>query len=100
MSKISRLERLRYSILTDDMDHCYLCGAIRHSIHEIYFGNNRVNSMKWGCCVPLCFNHHTGNNGVHKHIQLDIMLKQECQKKFMEVYPDVDFVEIFHRSYI
>lgn len=100
MSKISRLERLRYSILTDDLSHCYICGAIKHSIHEIYYGNNRVNSMKWGCCVPLCFNHHTGNNGVHKHIQFDIILKQECQKKFMEVYPDVDFVEIFHRNYI
>jgi hypothetical protein len=28
------------------------------------------------------------------------MLKQICQRKFMEVYPDVDFISIFHKSYI
>lgn len=100
MSKITRLERMRFSILTKDMDHCYLCGAIRHSIHEIYFGKNRVNSMKWGCCVPLCLNHHTGKDGVHNNHQVDIMLKQHCQLKFREVYPDIDFLSIFHKNYI
>ena len=44
MSKITRLERMRYSILTKDLDHCYICGSIKHSIHEIYYGKNRVNS--------------------------------------------------------
>ena len=100
MSKITRLERIRYSILTKDLDHCYICGAIKHSIHEIYYGKNRVNSMKYGCCVPLCFNHHTGNEGVHRIPNLDNMLKQVCQIKFNEVYPELDFISIFHKNYI
>lgn len=100
MSKITRLERMRFSILTKDMDHCYLCGAIKNAIHEIYFGKNRINSMKYGCCVPLCLNHHTGRDGVHNNHEVDIKLKQECQQKFIEVYPDTDFLSIFHKNYI
>lgn len=100
LSKIKQLERMRFSILTKDLEHCYICGAPKNSIHEIYYGNNRTNSMKWGCCVPLCFNHHTGNQGVHKVNELNIMLKKICQQKFEEVYPDIDFINIFHKNYI
>lgn len=100
MSKISRLEQMRFSILTDDLSHCYICGAIKNSIHEIYFGKNRVNSMKYGCCVPLCLKHHTGNNGVHNNPTLDNQLKIICQKQFILKYPDINFIDIFHKSYI
>ena len=100
MSKIHRLEQMRYSILTKDMDHCFVCGAIKHSIHEIYFGKNRVNSMKYGCCVPLCLNHHTGLEGVHNCSTLDNQLKKMCQKKFQEIYKDINFIDIFHKNYI
>lgn len=100
MSKITRLERMRFSILTNDMDHCFVCGAIKHSIHEIYFGKNRVNSMKWGCCVPLCLNHHTGQDGVHNVSSLDKLLKEMCQLKFHKEYPEIDFVSIFHKNYL
>ena len=100
MSKISRLERMRFSILTNDLDHCYICGANKNSIHEIYYGKNRVNSMKYGCCVPLYLNHHTGKDGVHHNWILDESLKNECYKKFKEVYPDIDFIDIFHKNYL
>lgn len=99
-NQIKQLEKMRFSILTNDLEHCYICGAPKSSIHEIFYGNNRTNSMKWGCCVPLCFNHHTGAEGVHKNHELDIMLKKECQQKFEEVYPEIDFLEIFHKYYV
>ena len=91
---------MRFSILTNDLNYCYVCGSLKHSLHEIYFGKNRVNSMKWGCVVPLCLNHHTGIDGVHHNIELDTKLKQECQKKFQEVYPDIDFMSIFYKNYL
>ena len=100
MNKIRELEKNRYSILTDDMDHCFLCGLPKNSIHEIYFGKNRANSMIYGCCVPLCFNHHTGNMGVHNISEIDITLKKMCQLKFMQVYPSIDFIKVFHKNYI
>ena len=72
----------------------------KSSIHEIYFGKNRVNSMKYGCCVPLCLNHHTGRDGVHNCPTLDNLLKEKCQLQFQKEYPDIDFIDIFHKNYI
>jgi hypothetical protein len=100
MSKITRLERMRFSILTNDLTTCYLCHKPKNNLHEVFYGRNRVNSMKWGCVAPLCYECHQGSKGVHNNHEVDIMLKQICQRKFMEVYPDVDFISIFHKSYI
>ena len=100
MNKIKRLESMRYSILTHDLNKCILCGKPRQELHEIYFGKNRVNSMKWGCVAPLCHECHQGNNGVHKNHEVDIMLKQMCQKKFIETYPDISFISIFYKNYL
>lgn len=100
MSKITRLERMRFSILTKDLDHCYLCGKNKNSLHEVFFGKNRVNSMIYGCVAPLCYECHQGSKGVHNNHEVDIKLKQLCQHKFIEVYPDLDFLSIFHKNYI
>lgn len=95
---MSRLERERFSILTNDLTKCYICGMPKQELHEIYFGRNRKNSMIYGCVVPLCYEHHRGNTGVHHNIALDYMLKSECQSKFEEVY-DIDFYSIFYKNY-
>lgn len=100
MSKITRLERMRFSILTKDFTKCYLCGKPKEHLHEIYFGKNRVNSMKWGCVVPLCYQCHQGKNGVHYNKEVDIKLKTLCQLQFNQAYPEIDFVSIFHKNYI
>lgn len=100
MSKITRLERMRYSILTNDLSRCYICGRPKDHLHEIYFGKNRINSMKYGCVAPLCTNCHVGYKGVHNNKEVDIRLKQICQEKFIETYPELDFLEIFHKNYI
>ena len=96
---MSTLERKRFSILTDDLSRCYVCGLPKHHLHEIYFGKNRTNSMKYGCVVPLCYEHHEGNTGVHHNIELDHKLKVECQKKFEELY-SIPFIDVFYKNYI
>ena len=95
---IVKLERNRTSILTDDLDTCYLCGRRKEHLHEIYFGKNRVNSMKYGCVVPLCYDCH---NRVHNDIALDRKLKKICQLEFMRHYncDEDDFIKIFHKNY-
>ena len=98
MNKIKRLEKMRFSILTNDLTKCYLCGKPKNHLHEIYFGKNRVNSMKYGCVVPLCYNCHM--LGVHKNHDLDYSLKKVCQMKFIETYPEIDFINIFHINYL
>lgn len=97
MSKITRLERMRFSILTNDLSKCYLCGKPKDDIHEIYEGSRRISSMKYGCCIPVCRNCH---RNLHNNYSFALPYKQLCQKKFIEVYPEIDFLKIFHKNYI
>ncbi len=96
---MSKLEKNRFSILTNDLSKCYICGMPRQELHEIYFGKNRTNSMLFGCVVPLCYEHHRGNFGVHNNHELDWQLKKECQKKFESIYT-IPFQEIFYKNYL
>lgn len=53
------------SIITKDLEHCYLCGAPDPQIHHIFNGAMKRKSEKYGLIMPLCMNHHTGPEGVH-----------------------------------
>jgi hypothetical protein len=100
MPKIKTLERKRFSILTDDLTHCYVCTRPKQQLHEVFYGKNRKNSMIYGCVVPLCYECHEGNNGVHHNPDLNLKLRKECQKRFNKVYPDLDFISIFYENYL
>jgi hypothetical protein len=97
---MSKLEKNRFSILTNNLNKCYICGLPKHHLHEIYFGKNRINSMIYGCVVPLCYEHHKGNTGVHNNHKLDLKLKQLCQIQFEKTYPTLNFMSIFYKNYL
>lgn len=93
----------RYSILVDDMHKCLICGTRSNiHIHEVIFGHGKRDlSIKYGLCVGLCSRHHNGSNeSVHFNKILDTKLKRYAQKKFMEQYPDLDFIKIFGKNYL
>lgn len=93
----------RFSILQDEMNECYFCGSRKNlHIHEVYFGTaNRQKSIRYGCCVSLCNIHHNlSNMSVHFNRDMDLNLKRTMQKRFIEVYPDLDFLKIFGKNYI
>lgn len=94
------MSKFTNSILTNNMSKCYICGISNPEIHHIYFGKNRNNSTKYGCVVPLCYAHHRGNSGVHHNHQLDLRLKQDCQRQFQVAYPNLDFASIFYKNYL
>lgn len=94
--EIKKLEHHRYSIVANNLDLCYLCGRKKEHLHEVFFGRNRINSMKYGCVVPLCSECHYK---VHHNITIDRKLKKIFQKKFEEIYDD-DFLKIFRRNYL
>ena len=92
----------RFSIL-QNQKKCFVCGTTENiHIHEVYFGTaNRNKSIKYGCCVYLCGKHHNlSSEGVHYNHELDQHLKQLMQKRFNEVYPNLDFLKIFGRNYL
>ena len=100
MSNIKTLERKRFSILTDDLKTCYICGKPKQQLHEVFYGKNRKNSMIYGCVVPLCYECHEGNNGVHHNPTLNLYLRKQFQKQFEKIYPDLDFTSIFYENYL
>lgn len=93
--------KIRFSIL-HDMTKCFVCGKPRQAIHEIYYGTaNREQSIKYGCCVGLCHEHHNMSNaGVHFNKELDMKLKKLCQKRFAKIYPSLKFEDIFGKNYL
>ena len=97
-SKQVKLERNRFSILTNDLDHCVICGAKKDHFHEVFFGRNRLNSIKWGCVIPLCSLHHTE---MHRNKGWQDYWHIIAQKKFMEYYhKSIDeFIDAMKKNY-
>ena len=94
---IAKLERDRFSILTNDLTKCIVCENKKEHLHEVYPGRNRSNSMKYGCVLPLCSNCHLE---IHNNSKLSDYYKALTQQRFIEVYPYLDFIEIFKRNYL
>lgn len=93
--KITKLENNRYSILTEDLERCIMCGKPKDNLHEVFFGKNRQLSMKWGCVIPLCYTHHIM---IHNNHAIDLTWKIKTQEAFESVYND-DFIKIFGKNY-
>lgn len=73
-NKLSKLERDRFSVFTDD-DKCFVCDSTYLlTWNEIYRGKNRQNSMEDGFCLRMCL---------------------DCHRKYQD---DVDFNEHWHRE--
>lgn len=99
--KLTKLEKNRKSVFTDDLEHCYLCGKPREHLHEIIYGKNRINSIKYNFVLPLCANHHTGKDGIHFNKELDLYYKRLCQIYFENnIGNRKEFIKIFGRSYL
>lgn len=100
-NKLARLERKRGSILTNDLEICYLCPPGRKkkatSIHEIFKGANRIQSIKNNFCVPLCDDCHRHTEEVYEVLNY---LQRECQKEFEKNHTREEFMKITGRNYL
>lgn len=83
---------------------CYVCKTTYNlHLHHICFGTaNRKISDKNGFTVYLCQYHHEGTYGVHgkNGKELNLRLKQECQKKYEENHTREEFISLIGRSFI
>ena len=95
------MTRKRISIITDDLEHCYICGSPRVEIHHIFGGANRKNSERYGLIVPLCHLHHNEPPaGVHFNAALMQRLHEVGQRYFETVSSREEFMRIFGRNYL
>lgn len=91
------------SILTEDLEQCYLCGSTSWiEMHHIFSGSgNRKISDKNGFIVPLChYCHNEPPKGVHHNRANRLKLMQECQAKFEETHTREEFVCLIGRNYL
>lgn len=98
------MKRLK-SVLTDNMDRCYITGRTDHiERHHVFGGAYRKKSEKYGFVVPLTAEVHP--NGAFFDISrdrkgIDRFLKRECQIYFEHHCGSrEDFRREFGRSYL
>lgn len=95
--EVAKLERNRTSILTDDLNHCIICGTKKDHLHEVFPGIFRQRSMKEKMVIPLCTFHHTQ---IHNDIMISLYWKQRCQKEFEKSHTREEFIQAFGRNYL
>lgn len=93
----------RFSILQEEKK-CLVCNKkIDLHIHEVFYGRNRNNSIKDGCCVFLCSTHHNmSDKGIHFNKKLDLEVKIKMEKRWCEYYNKTpeDFLERYKINYL
>jgi hypothetical protein len=89
------------SIVTKDLEHCFICGSSSGlETHHCFFGTgNRRLSDTYGLTVPLCAYCHRGQNGVHHNHQLDLYIKRYAQLQFEKEYSYEKFMKVFGKNY-
>lgn len=97
-NKLTKLERNRYSVFTDNLDICYLCGRKKNDLHEVYAGRNRINSIKYGFVLPLCRECHSLNQNNpffndYWHRQGQLYWEEFIGSR-------EDFIRVFRRNYL
>ena len=97
-NKLAKLERNRYSVFTEDLEHCYLCGKKKNDLHEVYAGRNRINSIKYGFVLPLCGECHSLN-------QNNPFFNDYWHKQGQIYWEDFigtreEFISVFRRNYL
>ena len=101
--KLAKLEKNRFSIITKDLDHCYLCtkngikNIPKDDLHELIEGKNRQVSMKYGLVIPICRKCH---EIVTNDKTLQDKLHKVAQKEFKKHYKAKNFIQIFGQSYL
>ena len=91
----------RFSIITNDLEHCIICGRKKGALHEVFYGAYRHVSIKYGMIIPLCLNHHTqGKFSVHNDRELDLYYKRLAETIFISRYSYELYMKEFIIDYL
>ena len=91
----------RKSILTDDMETCFLCGRPAECVHHVFYGPDRKNADKENLVIPLCNRCHNMSDGaIHFNRDLDLKVKRLAQQAFEKSHTREEFMKLFRRNYL
>lgn len=85
------------SIITNDFDHCYLCGRTEPQIHHIMNKYHKRKSEKWGLLIPLCYKCHAK---LHDNDNNMNQMRKMGQRKFEEIYSRDMWMYEFGKNYL
>lgn len=97
--KLIKLERNRFSILTNDLKHCFTCKILRQrevpkdDLHEIYQGKNRIICIKNGFVSPIC-------RECHENEEIKQWLKKYCQRIYEQNHTREDFKKLIEDEFL
>ena len=91
-----------YSVLTDDLEHCYITGSNTIAIHHVFGGPDRKVSERYGFLVPLRPDwHNLSSYGVHQNRELDLRFKRLAQGYYEDhIGSREQFRQEFGRNYL
>lgn len=91
-----------WSIFTDDMEHCFYTGSTDIERHHVFNSYNRNRSEKYGFVIPLRRDLHPNGVMADDNWQnLDLHLKQECQKHYEKyIGTRYEFMKEFGRNWL
>ena len=96
-SKLAKLEKNRFSIITNNLEKCYLCFSKKEDLHEVIEGKNRQVSMQYGLVIPIC-------RKCHEKVTNDKTLQEKLhkvgQKAFEKYYKTENFIQVFGKNYL
>lgn len=81
---------------------CYVTGDTNNlHCHHIYQGSNRQISEKYGFKVWLRADwHNMSDYGVHFNKELDLHLKQRCQKEYEKTHTREEFIKLIGKNFL
>lgn len=89
------------SVLVESMELCIVCKRPAQQWHHVFGSYNRKKSTEYKYIIPLCEEHHTGTNGVHRNRQMDIHFKQMAQRHYEKNHGSRrQFIKEFGKSWI
>ena len=98
-NKQAKLENSRYSIITDDLKHCYIYaergikGVSKDDLHEVYGGSNRKRSIEKWTSSSLC-------RKCHQDTTILQWLRRFVQLEYEENHSRDDFIKLIGKSYL
>lgn len=94
-------ERLINNPQWDAGECCVVCGSPYVQKHHILFGNKRKAADIRGYILPLCVEHHTGGNGIHRNRGMQLYWMQLAQQHYERHFGSrSDFITEFGKSYL
>ena len=88
-----------HSAMTDDLDHCYLCGRDRVHFHHVFGKYNRDKATEDGLFVPVCLECHIKIHSERSQ-QLMYNLHRQGQMKYEETHTREEWFKRYGRNYL